>query len=142
MAAMLDFSGLNWLAILAVTVLGFVLGGLYYSPLLFANAWMKELGKKPEDLQREGAGAAFPFVVAFVTALVTAIVIGALVRSLGVATFGNGAVLGLVCGVGFSAASTFSDLAFCGFSMKLAAIQSGYRVTYCVLMGAILAVWR
>lgn len=139
---MLDFSGLNWLAILAVTVMGFVLGGLYYSPLLFANAWLKELGKKPEDLQAKGAEAAFPFVVAFVTALVAAVVIGALVRSVGATSFGSGAALGLACGVGFSAASTFSDLAFCRFSMKLAAIQSGYRVTYTVLMGAILAVWR
>jgi hypothetical protein len=137
---MLDFSSLNWLAILAVAALGFVLGGLYYSPLLFANAWMRELGKKPEDFQ--GAGAAFPFVLAFVTALVTATVIGALVHSLDVTTLFAGAALGLLCGLGFVSASTFSDFAFCRFSMKLAAIQSGYRVLYCVLMGAILAVWR
>jgi len=137
---MLDFSSLNWLAIVAVAVLGFVIGGLYYSPLLCANAWMRELGKKKEDFA--GKSASFPFVLAFVTALVTAITISVLVHSLGIDTLAGGAGLGLLCGVGFIAASTFSDFAFCQFSTKLAAIHVGYRLIYCVLMGAILAVWR
>ena len=38
-------SELNWLAILAATIAGFVIGGLWYGPL-FGNAWVAALGKK------------------------------------------------------------------------------------------------
>lgn len=34
-------SSINWLAVLLATLSGFITGWLWYSPLLFANAWMK-----------------------------------------------------------------------------------------------------
>ena len=38
------FQNLNWLAIITAGASAFVLGGLWYSPLLFAKRWMKETG--------------------------------------------------------------------------------------------------
>lgn len=38
---------INWLAVLAATVAGFALGGLWYGPL-FGQAWMKSIGMDPE----------------------------------------------------------------------------------------------
>ena len=38
------FQNLNWLAIIAAAVSAFILGGLWYSPLLFGKRWMKETG--------------------------------------------------------------------------------------------------
>ena len=35
-----------------------------------------------------------------------------------------------------------SDYAFCGWGLKLWLIQSGYRLAYGAIMGAILAGWR
>ena len=43
------FQNLNWLAIIAGAVSAFVLGGLWYSPLLFAERWMKETGITEES---------------------------------------------------------------------------------------------
>ncbi|HQU56998.1 MAG TPA: DUF1761 domain-containing protein, partial [Chitinophagaceae bacterium] len=33
---------INWLAVLVAGISSFVIGGIWYSPALFGNAWMKE----------------------------------------------------------------------------------------------------
>ena len=35
-------STINWLAILVAAISAFVVGGIWYSPLMFGNAWMKD----------------------------------------------------------------------------------------------------
>ena len=40
---------LNWLAILVAAVVTMILGFLWYSPLLFAKAWTREMGYDPND---------------------------------------------------------------------------------------------
>jgi len=132
----LDFAGLNWVAILVATIAGFVLGGLWYGPL-FGKAWMNAIGKTPEELQPSPT----PFVISFFTALITAVVLSALISSLGITDWLNGAVLGLLTGVGFIATAMASDTAFCGWGSRLFLIQSGYRVSYSIVMGAILGAW-
>lgn len=134
---MLEISGLNWLAILVATVAGFVIGGIWYGPL-FGKAWMSALGKSPDDIQP----SPMPFVISFFTALITAIVLAVLINALGISTLGGGVMIGLLIGVGFIATAMASDSAFCGWGVKLWLIQSGYRVLYSVVMGAILAAWR
>lgn len=134
---MLNFGSLNWLAILGATFAGFALGGLWYGPL-FGKAWMRALGKRPEDLQPSPT----PFVISFVTAFVTSVVLAALIQALGVVRTIDAVALGLVTSIGFIATAMASDSAFCRWSMHLFLIQSGYRVTYSVIMGAILGFWR
>ena len=134
---MLDLTGLNWLAILAATAAGFMLGGVWYGPL-FGNAWLKAIGKKKEDIKPSPT----PFVISFFTSLLTAIVLSALIHGLGFTSLADGVVLGILTGIGLIAAAMASDSAFCGWGVPLFLIQSGYRVTYSVIMGAILAVWQ
>jgi hypothetical protein len=43
---------LNWLAILAAAISTMIVGFLWYSPLLFAKAWMREMGYDPNDKAR------------------------------------------------------------------------------------------
>lgn len=134
---MLEFAGLNWLAILVSTAAAFMLGGIWYGPV-FGKAWMNALGKTEDDIQPTPT----PFVISFVTALVTSIVLAALIQALGFDTAVDGILLGLFVGVGFIAMAMGSDSAFCGWGLPLFLIQSGYRVVYSVVMGAILAVWQ
>lgn len=47
---MLSFSELNYLAIVLATIAKFMVGGLWYSKMLFGNAWLAEVGLKEEDL--------------------------------------------------------------------------------------------
>ncbi len=134
---MFTFEGINWLAVLVSTVVGFMIGGLWYGPL-FGKAWLKAVGKTEEDL----TGGAAPFVISFFTSAATAIVLALLVNALGLTTAGEGVTLGLAVGIGFIAAAMASDYAFCGWRMSLWVIQAGYRVVYSVVMGVILCLWR
>ena len=133
---MLDFGALNFLAILVVTVIGFMLGGVWYGPL-FGEAWLDAVGLKREDIKPSPR----PYVISFFSALATAIVLGLVINAAGITGIGNGIVLGLLVGIGFMAAAMASDYAFCGWKLKLFYIQAGYRITYSVIMGAILAIW-
>jgi len=133
---MLDFAGLNWWAILVATAAAFVLGFFWYGPV-FGKAWVAALGKTEDEIQPSPT----PFIVSVVAALVTCLVVAALMKGLGMSGVLDGAVLGLVTGVGFIAASMASDTAFCGWGWKLWAIQSGYRVLYAIVMGAIIGAW-
>ena len=133
---MLDFSGLNWWAILAATGAAFVLGGLWYGPM-FGQAWLKALGKTEADLQPSPT----PFVISFFTALLSCVVLAAIMKGLALNTLGGGLLIGGLVGVGFIAASMASDSAFCRSGMPLFLIQSGYRVLYSILMGGVLGAW-
>ena len=134
---MLEFTGLNWLAILVATVAGFALGGIWYGPL-FGDAWLAALGKTADQIQPSPT----PFIISFFTALVTAVVLALFINALNISTLGGGVVIGLLVGIGFIATAMASDSAFGDTGLNLWLIQSGYRVLYSVLMGAILAVWR
>ncbi len=133
---MLEFTGLNWLAIFVATAVAFVLGGLWYGPI-FGKAWLTAIGKTENEIKPSPA----PFIISFFTALLTTIVLAALIKSLGIDTLGGGLWLGAITGVGFIATAMASDSAFCGWGMPLYLIQSGYRVLYSIVIGGILAAW-
>ena len=133
---MLDFTGLNWWAVLAATATAFALGGLWYGPL-FGKAWLAALGKTEDDIEPSPQ----PFLVSAAAALATCIVVAALMAGIGMTGLGNGALFGALTGIGFIATAMASDSAFCGWGWKLWGIQAGYRVAYSVLMGAIIGVW-
>ena len=126
----------NWWAILVATVMAFVLGGIWYGPV-FGQAWLDALGKTEDDIEP----SASPFVISFFTALLTAVVLAWLIIATGMTGLMNGLLLGLLTGIGFIATAMASDSAFCGWSLKLFLIQSGYRVLYSILMGGILGAW-
>lgn len=133
---MIDFTGLNWWAILVATAAAFALGGLWYGPLL-GKAWLAALGKTEDDIKPSPE----PFVVSAVAALATCVVVAALMNGLDLTGLGSGLVFGFITGVGFIAAAMASDTAFCGWGWRLWTIQAGYRVAYSVLMGGIIGVW-
>ncbi len=134
---MFDISGLNWMAVLAATLAGFMLGGLWYGPL-FGKAWLAAIGKKAEDIKPSPG----PFIISFFTALITSIVLAVLINALAIFSITGGVLLGCLTGVGFIATAMASDSAFCGWGVKLWLIQSGYRVAYSIIMGIILSAWR
>ncbi|MCE2407189.1 MAG: DUF1761 domain-containing protein [Pseudomonadales bacterium] len=127
----------NWWAIIVASLVSFVIGWPWYGPL-FGTAWLDALGKSADEIQPSPK----PFIISLVTTLITAFVMAVLIVALNINTWSDGALLGLFVGIGFIAASNISDAAFCGWSWKLVAIQSGYRVLYSVIMGVILGVWQ
>lgn len=123
--------------VLAAAVAGMVLGALWYSPLLFGNAWMRALGKTTGDL-----GPAGPAMAGSMAAcLVTAVVVEFFVVATGAYTPAAGAGVGALLGVGILATGMLSDSLFSGWGWRLYFIQAGYRVCYLVVMGALCGGW-
>ena len=131
-----DILALNWWAILVATLAAFVLGGLWYGPL-FGKMWLHALNKSEYDL----TPSAVPFIVSIVTSFITCVVLAWLILVLGISTWEDGALFGLIVGIAFIACSSVSDGAFCRWSWTLLSIQAGYRILFCVISGVIFAIW-
>jgi len=57
----MDASNMNWLAIIVAALANFLLGGLWYSPILFGKRWQKENNLSDEDLKNTNQLRVFGF---------------------------------------------------------------------------------
>jgi hypothetical protein len=130
-----------WPAVIVSAVVIFALGGLWYSPALFARPWMRLMNKTEEEL-KAGAPGAMPFVIVFIAALVTALVLAMIENHFKPMTAVRGALLGAFCWLGFAAPTSFGTATFSGTPKGVWAINSGYNLVSFVVAGIILALWR
>lgn len=131
------FQNLNWLAVVTATISAFILGGLWYSPLLFEKAWLKANGFKKEDLLKRNMGKIFglAFILTFVMAVNLAMFIGP-----GDLAFGMTA--GFLAGFGWVAFGIGVIAVFESRSLKYVLINGGYMLIAFTIMGAILGAWK
>lgn len=101
---------LNWLAVIVGAVIYFMLGALWYSPMLFARPWQRSIGWDPEATPPEMK--ATTYVVPFIAYVVMAVAVGMIAAAAGSDTLGDGIVLGLVLGIGLSLMHTLVDATF------------------------------
>jgi hypothetical protein len=130
---------LNVLPILGATAARMVLGGLWYSPVLFLKPWMKMTGIGEQQMKKGmGGKIAGDIVASFVMAFVMAHMVGwaDATEVLG------GMLVGFLCWIGFVAAATISTVTYEKRPFKLFVLHNGYNLASLLAMGAILAVWR
>ncbi len=135
----MNWEHVNLLAVLAAALSTFIVGGLWYSPLMFAKAWMHANGFSEPDLQRQSKGRAFGGSAVF-----------ALIMSLNLAIFladektdlAWGIAAGGLAGVGWVATGLGMTALFENRSWSYIAINGGYHAVTFLIMGAILGAWR
>lgn len=132
----LTMSTLNWLAILVAAVSAFVVGGLWYGPLL-GKVWMSASGVTEEQSKQANMARTFglAFVLEFVAALVLAMFIGP-DAGLAFGLFAGGSV-----GLFWVAAALGVVYLFEGRPLAHWLVNSGYFVLSFLIMGAILGAW-
>ena len=132
------FQDLNWLAIIAAAVSAFILGGLWYSPLLFGKRWMKETGITEESTKNTSMVRIFSlaFILSLLASFFLAMFIGA------DAGAGFGTLAGSMAGVGW--VFTFMGIIYLFESRTLAhfLINSVYSIVSLTLMGLIIGLWQ
>ena len=135
---------LNYLAVLTAGVLIFMLGGLWYSPMLFAKPWMAGMGKSEAEFKASAAdmNMALSYGSVFLCGLITAVVLAIVLNGLGATTALAGACVGALCWLGFAGATSFGTALFAGKPKALWLIDSGFNLVSFVVAGIILAVWR
>lgn len=129
---------INILAVVAAAISAFVLGGLWYSPLMFGKKWQALVGLSDEDLQAANPAVkfGFSFVLAFVAAFVFAVFLGPQPAL----SFASGA--GLAAGLAWVATSFGINYLFEHKSMGLFLINGGYHTAQFTLMGVVLGLWH
>lgn len=126
---------MNILAVLVAAVSSFLLGGLWYSPVLFGRLWNAENG----GVKQSGHPAKV-FGVAFLFSLVAATCFASWLGS--APPLETALKAGALAGVGFVAASFGINYQFAQRSFKLWLIDGGYHAVQFVLFGLILGLWH
>lgn len=133
-------SDLNWLGIAAATAVYFILGGLWYSPVMFSRQWMASMGYAPPADQ--GSPSLAYMIAPLITCFLEVLVIAGLAVATGSDTFGEGLVLGIfvavIADVLFAVTAFFSPT----FPNKMSwyLITAGYHVLGALVAGVLVAV--
>jgi len=135
------FDGIYYLAVLVAAVLSFLLGWLWYSPMLFGKAWMTEMGMTKESMdkaQKEGIGKmmAMGFLIAFLTAFYLAHYIapgGDMMHAI---------KWGLFAWIGLVVTTNASDYIWGKRSMKLFIINMTHHAVVIVMVCILFTLWK
>lgn len=133
---------INYLAVVVAAALSFAIGGLWYSPLLFAKQWIKANGYSEEKVNEMQKGAAKAYAISILCHLLIALAIAVLVGYLHLSRCVQGLKLGALLWVGLALplglmANAFSDKRITAFG-----IDAGYQLVYLLIMGSLLTVWQ
>jgi len=124
----------NWIAVALCAVSSLVLGGLWYSPALFARAWQTAAGLSDEQARSGNMALIFggAFLLSLIAAAVFAMFLG---TGMGV---GAATAAGFSAGLCWVAASYGISYGFERRPLKLWLINGGYHTLQFTLFGLIL----
>jgi len=132
----------NYLAVLVAAVAVFVLGWLWYSPLLFYKPWMRLRGMDPVAAM---AGAKMPggkLLIELARCLVLAYVIARFVALLGVSSWMGAVHFGLFLWIGFPVIILTGSVLWENIPWKVAAIHAGDWLVKLLVIPIIVSAWR
>ncbi|MBZ8134940.1 DUF1761 domain-containing protein [Afifella sp. IM 167] len=136
----MNFGAMNYLAIPAAAVAGWLVGAVWYMAL--ARPWMaaQGWGSKEEMPKRQGLAAAAPFLISFLALLVMAFVLAGAIGHLGPgqATMKNGVISGAILWAGFIATTVTVNYAFAGKKAALTLIDAGHWLAVLLVQGFVL----
>ena len=125
---------ISWLAVALCAISSLVLGGIWYSPALFAKAWQQAAGLSDDQLKSGNMAKIFglTLILSFVAAAVFAIFLG---KNFGL---GPAAAAGFSAGLCWVAASYGITYLFEHRPLKLWLINGGYHTLQFTLFGLII----
>jgi hypothetical protein len=137
----MSLQNLNWLAIIVAGVVYFIIGALWYSPLLFANLFMKYRGLTSEEIRVAGQQP-IGYLFTLIGDLVAAVALAIVLQLAQPAAVTDGIAVGLLVAVGFIAPTIFAYTLYSGPRIMLRVMYSGYMLVAFAIMGTILTLWR
>ncbi len=132
----------HWLPILVAALAAWLIGALWYSPLLFAKAWQRAHGYTAEKLAAMQAGAAKAYAGSFVAFVLIAFILHTFLSRLGAHTAQQGALWGFHAWLGFALPIGFTANLYSDKPISTFLIDAGYQLVYLSVMGAILGAWH
>ena len=132
----------NYFAVIVAAVAAFVLGWLWYSPLLFYKPWMRLRGMDPAAAM---AGAKMPvgkLVIELLRCFVLAYIIARFVAHLGVSSWMGAVHFGFFVWLGFPVIILTGSVLWENIPWKVAAIHAGDWLVKMLVIPIIVTVMR
>ena len=133
----------NYVAVLVSGIAAMIIGGLWYSPILFGNIWTKLSGFTKKDIAKakKQGGMGASYFVTFIGTLVTAFVLSVFVNAANANTATAGAFIGFLAWLGFNATEKLSMVLWECRPFSLYVLNTAHGLVTLVVMGSILAVY-
>ena len=132
----------NYLAVIVAAVAVFVLGWLWYSPLLFFKPWMRLRGLDPVAAMAGAKVPAGKLFIEFVRCLVLAYVIAFFVALHGLGSWMAAAHFGLLLWIGFPVILLTGSVLWENIPWKVAAIHAGDWLVKLLVIPIIVSAWQ
>ena len=131
---------MNYFAVLVAAIVNMVMGGLWYSPLLFAKPWMALNNMTPESMK--SVNPVPLYAQSFAATLVSYFILAMAINSLNITTAMDGLKTGFCVWLGFITTVQFTANVFSPKKIQAYLIDTGYQLIATLIAGVILAVWR
>lgn len=130
-------------AVIVATLVHYILGGFWYSPVLFGNKFVQLINWTPEHLREiESQSHSKELAIAFVMSLLLVYILAHFVQYTKATTVLGGIQTAFWLWLGFVVTTQAPTVIFEGRPFGLFLINIAYQLVGCALAGAILAVWR
>lgn len=129
------------LTIVGVTVVGMLVGMVWYSPVLFGSRWQQLVMRSGVGNIKVGSSPLRPLIVSFVATLISASVLWFVIDWLGLAGVRGGMLVAGWMWLGFVAAPQLTSSVFENRPFALYAINTLHHLVVLLVMGALLAIW-
>ena len=132
----MQLAEVNYWAILLAALSSFMLGGLWYSPVLFGKTWLEGCGLTELDLQKSDPKLIYglAFILSLIAAFVLAVILGP------DPNMSQSVTIGSALGLGIAASSLGISYIFEQRPLSLFLVNGGYHTIQFVLMATILSV--
>jgi hypothetical protein len=130
-------------AVIVATLAHFMLGGLWYSPLLFEKKFLQLINWSPEQLQQvQTQSHVKELVIAFVMSFILVYILAHFVQYTKATSVLGGIQTAFWLWLGFIVTTHVPTVIFEKRSFGLFLINVAYQFVGCAIAGAILAIWR
>ncbi|MSR74243.1 MAG: DUF1761 domain-containing protein [Planctomycetes bacterium] len=133
----------NGWSVLVSTLVAFVIGGLWYSPVLFSNAWVKAHGFTEAHLEEtKKRGCAGPFATALITYFIMGWVMAVFAGAMKMPSDWMCALgFGFLCWLGFSMPITLTHAKFVNAPICAWMVDAGHSLVTLIAMAEVIMLW-
>lgn len=137
---MLEFSGINYWAVLVVWLLYMGVGAYWYSTKGFAKQWTKHTGVDLLKIPQDQATSIILSVAG--SSLLQAFLLAAILNTINVESILSGVVIGITIWLGFTAATTVGVTLYSQKSWKFLWLNASYFLVVMTAASALYSAWK